>query len=74
MSDFYKQYFNPKVYRIVLYDQRGCGKSTPHAELRENTTWHLVEDIEKIRTHLKIEKFHVVFGGLIVVILLHFLV
>lgn len=59
---FYRQYFNPDAWRIVMFDQRGCGKSTPYAELRENTTWNLVEDIEKLRTHLNIEKW-VVFGG-----------
>uniref|UniRef100_A0A832HAA3 Proline iminopeptidase n=1 Tax=Oscillatoriales cyanobacterium SpSt-402 TaxID=2282168 RepID=A0A832HAA3_9CYAN len=59
---FYRQFFNPKQWRIVIFDQRGCGKSTPHAELEENTTWHLVEDIEKIRKHLNISKW-VVFGG-----------
>ncbi len=55
-------YFNPKVYRIVLMDQRGCGKSQPHSNLRDNTTWHLVDDIERLRKHLHIEKW-VVFGG-----------
>ena len=59
---FYRQYFDPKKWRIVLFDQRGCGKSTPFAELRENTTWDLVSDIEKIRTHLGIDRW-VVFGG-----------
>jgi proline iminopeptidase len=58
----YRQYFDPAKWRIVLFDQRGCGKSTPHAELRENTTWTLVSDIETLREHLKIEKW-VVFGG-----------
>lgn len=58
----YRQYFDPKRWRIVLFDQRGCGRSTPHAELRENTTWDLVADIEKLREHLGIEKW-VVFGG-----------
>ncbi|MGU3400601.1 prolyl aminopeptidase [Brucellaceae bacterium D45D] len=53
---------DPKRYRIILFDQRGCGHSTPHAELRENTTWDLVADMEKIRTHLGIEKWQV-FGG-----------
>ncbi len=53
---------DPKRYRIILFDQRGCGLSTPHAELRENTTWDLVADMEKIRTHLGIEKWQV-FGG-----------
>jgi proline iminopeptidase len=58
----YRQYFDPSLWHIVLFDQRGCGKSTPHAELRENTTWDLVADIEKLRVHLGIEKW-VVFGG-----------
>ncbi len=58
----HRQYFNPKKWRIVLFDQRGCGKSTPFAELRENTTWDLVADIERLRTHLGIEKW-AVFGG-----------
>lgn len=58
----YRQYFDSQKWRIVIFDQRGCGKSTPYAELRENTTWDLVNDIEKIRYHLRIEKW-VVFGG-----------
>lgn len=58
----YRRYFNPEKYRIILFDQRGSGQSTPAAELRENTTWDLVSDIEKIREHLGIEKW-VVFGG-----------
>lgn len=53
---------DPAVYRIVLFDQRGCGRSTPHAELRENTTWDLVADMERIRVHLGIERWQV-FGG-----------
>ncbi|MGH8455395.1 MAG: prolyl aminopeptidase [Stenotrophobium sp.] len=57
-----RRFFNPQKYRIVLFDQRGCGKSTPHAELRENTTWELVADMEKIRELLGIDKW-VVFGG-----------
>lgn len=59
---FYRQYFHPEKWRLVMFDQRGCGKSIPHAELRENTTWNLVNDIEKLREHLSIEKW-VVFGG-----------
>jgi len=59
---FYRQYFNPQKWRVVMFDQRGCGQSTPHAELRENTTWDLVSDIEKLRYYLGIEKW-VVFGG-----------
>ncbi len=58
----YRQYFNPNLWRIVQFDQRGCGKSTPHAELEENTTWHLVEDIEVLRKHLNID-YWVVSGG-----------
>ena len=60
--DYYRQYFNPEKWRLIMFDQRGCGKSTPHAELRENTTWDLVGDIEKLRKHLGIDKW-VVFGG-----------
>jgi proline iminopeptidase len=59
---YYRQYFHPEKWRLVMFDQRGCGKSTPHAELRENTTWDLVSDIEKLRQHLDIEKW-IVFGG-----------
>ncbi|WP_448596565.1 prolyl aminopeptidase [Thermoleptolyngbya sp.] len=58
----YRQFFDPAKWRVVLFDQRGCGRSTPHAELRENTTWDLVSDIERIRTHLGIDRW-VVFGG-----------
>lgn len=57
-----RQFFDPHKYRIVLFDQRGCGKSTPFAELRENTTWDLVADMERIRTLLGIDRW-VVFGG-----------
>ena len=59
---FYRQYFNPAQWRIVLFDQRGCGKSIPHAELEQNTTWDLVRDIETLRVHLGIDQW-VVFGG-----------
>ncbi len=58
----YRRYFDPAAYRIVLFDQRGSGQSTPHAELEGNTTWDLVEDIEKIREQLSIDTWHV-FGG-----------
>tara|TARA_B100000287_G_C20673216_1_gene794189 strand:- start:3373 stop:4311 length:939 start_codon:yes stop_codon:yes gene_type:complete len=58
----YRQYFNPDKWRIIIFDQRGCGKSTPHAELSENTTWDLVDDIEKIREKLSIKKWDI-FGG-----------
>ena len=58
----YRRFFDPKKWRIIMFDQRGCGQSTPFAELNENTTWDLVSDIEKIRTHFNIEKWSV-FGG-----------
>ena len=57
-----RRYFDPTVWRAVLFDQRGAGRSTPAAELRENTTWHLVEDIERLRKHLEIDKW-VLYGG-----------
>ena len=57
-----RRFFDPAVYRIVLFDQRGCGKSTPHAELTDNTTWDLVADIERVREHLGIGRWQV-FGG-----------
>ena len=57
-----RRFFDPAVYRIVLFDQRGCGRSMPHAELRENTTWDLVADIERLREHLRIAQWQV-FGG-----------
>ena len=57
-----RRYHDPRAYRIVLFDQRGCGRSTPHASLEENTTWHLVDDIERLREHLGIERWQV-FGG-----------
>lgn len=56
------RYFDPKVYRIVLVDQRGCGDSTPFANLEENTTYDSVRDFEKIRVKLGIERWQV-FGG-----------
>ncbi|WP_416666013.1 prolyl aminopeptidase [Egbenema bharatensis] len=62
IDPIYRQYFDPDRWRVVLLDQRGCGRSTPHAELRENTTWNLVSDIEQLRRHLQIEQW-VVFGG-----------
>jgi proline iminopeptidase len=58
----YRRYFDPRVYRIVLIDQRGSGLSRPHASLEQNTTWDLVEDIEKVREHLGIDSWQV-FGG-----------
>ena len=62
ISPMYRQYFDPQKWRIVIFDQRGCGRSKPYAELKENTTWDLVSDIEQLREHLKIDKW-VVFGG-----------
>ena len=59
---WHRQFFDPAKYRLVLFDQRGCGRSTPHAELRENGTWDLVADIERIRTYLGIDRW-LVFGG-----------
>lgn len=58
----HRRYFDPEKYRIILFDQRGSGKSRPHASLEQNTTRHLIEDIEKIRQHLKVDNW-VVFGG-----------
>ena len=62
-----RQYFDPSAYRIVLFDQRGCGRSTPHAsdptvDLNANTTHHLIRDIEHLRQHLTVERW-LVFGG-----------
>lgn len=57
-----RRYFDPSVYRIVLFDQRGCGRSRPHASVEANTTWHLVADIERIRTLFGIDSW-IVFGG-----------
>ncbi len=57
-----RRYFDPDFYRIVLFDQRGAGKSTPYASVEENTTWDLVEDLERLRRHLGIERW-LVFGG-----------
>jgi proline iminopeptidase len=57
-----RRFHDPSKYRIVLFDQRGSGRSTPHADLVENTTWDLVADIERLREHLGIDKWQV-FGG-----------
>lgn len=62
-----RRLFDPRAYRIVLFDQRGCGRSTPHvaedgADLTHNTTWHLVDDMERLREHLDIDRWQV-FGG-----------
>lgn len=58
----YRRFFDPSAYRIVLFDQRGCGKSRPHASLENNTTWDLVADMEQIREMLHIDRWQV-FGG-----------
>ena len=58
----YRRFFDPEYYRIILPDQRGAGRSIPHAELRENTTWGHVEDLEKLHRHLRVKKW-VVMGG-----------
>ncbi len=57
-----RRFFDPDRYRIILFDQRGCGRSTPHSELEGNTTWDLVEDMEALRKHLGISNW-LVFGG-----------
>lgn len=62
ISADHRRFFDPDHYRIILFDQRGSGKSTPAAELKENTTWDLVSDIEKIRKHFDIQDW-IVFGG-----------
>ncbi len=57
-----RRYFDPQKYRAILFDQRGCGRSRPHASVEDNTTWHLVADIERIREELGIDRW-IVFGG-----------
>jgi proline iminopeptidase len=57
-----RRFFDAQAYRIILFDQRGCGKSTPFASLENNTTWHSVEDMERLRAHLNIDQWQV-FGG-----------
>jgi proline iminopeptidase len=61
-ESYHRQFFNPEIYRIVLFDQRGCGRSTPHASLQGNTTQALVSDMEVIRTTLGIDRW-ILFGG-----------
>ncbi|WP_235890763.1 prolyl aminopeptidase [Pararhizobium mangrovi] len=58
----HRQLFDPERYDVLLFDQRGCGRSTPHAELEANTTWHLVADIERLREMIGVERWQV-FGG-----------
>ncbi|NKX42177.1 alpha/beta fold hydrolase, partial [Rhodobacteraceae bacterium R_SAG2] len=57
-----RRYFDPQFYRIILFDQRGCGRSRPHASCEDNTTWHLIADMEMIRRLLGISSW-MVFGG-----------
>ncbi len=59
---YHRRFFDPERYRVILFDQRGAGRSTPHASLENNTTWDLVADIEKLREHLGIERW-LLFGG-----------
>jgi proline iminopeptidase len=61
-SPYMRRFFNPERFMIVLHDQRGCGKSKPYGEIRENTTWDLVEDIERLRVLLDVDQI-VLFGG-----------
>ncbi|HEY8225502.1 MAG TPA: prolyl aminopeptidase [Pyrinomonadaceae bacterium] len=58
----YRRFFDPEAYRVILFDQRGAGRSIPHASLEDNTTWHLIEDIERLRQHFGFEQW-LVFGG-----------
>ncbi len=58
----HRRFFDPKVYRIIIFDQRGCGRSTPHADIVDNTTDHLVDDMERLREHLGIDRW-LLFGG-----------
>ncbi|MCB0366578.1 MAG: prolyl aminopeptidase [Bdellovibrionaceae bacterium] len=62
IAPVYRQFFDPQVFRVILFDQRGAGQSTPHADLSDNTTWDLVEDIEKLREHVGVDRW-LVFGG-----------
>ncbi|TAN05623.1 MAG: prolyl aminopeptidase [Rhodanobacteraceae bacterium] len=62
LAPYHRRFFDPARWRVVLFDQRGAGQSTPFADLTDNTTWDLVADIERIRTHLGIERW-LVFGG-----------
>ena len=61
-SPSYRRFFDPNIFNIIQFDQRGCGRSTPHSELTDNSTQHLIEDIEKLRDFMQIDSWHV-FGG-----------
>jgi pimeloyl-ACP methyl ester carboxylesterase len=63
IAPFYRQFFNPKIWRVILLDQRGAGKSTPFASLEGNDTWSLVKDLESLRTHLKIDRWAILGGS-----------
>jgi proline iminopeptidase len=58
----HRRFFDPDFWRIILFDQRGAGRSVPTAEIIDNTTWHLVSDMERLRAHLKVERW-LLFGG-----------
>src|SRR5205085_699026 len=58
-----RSYHDPRRYRIILFDQRGCGRSTPYASLEENTTWDLVADMERLRAELKIDRWQLLGGS-----------
>lgn len=62
LEEYHRRFFDPEKYRVVLFDQRGAGRSTPHADLADNTTAHLIDDLEKIREELGIRQW-LVFGG-----------
>src|SRR5690606_10148122 len=61
-STLHRQFFDPGYYRIIIFDQRGAGRSTPLGSLNNNTTAHLVEDLDALRRHLKVDKW-ILFGG-----------
>ncbi|MDW9427568.1 alpha/beta fold hydrolase, partial [Yersinia enterocolitica] len=62
IAPYHRQLFNPKKYKVLLFDQRGCGRSKPHASLDNNTTWYLVDDIERLRNMAGVDKW-LIFGG-----------
>ncbi|WP_340620346.1 prolyl aminopeptidase [Xenorhabdus siamensis] len=62
IANYHRQLFNPEHYHVMLFDQRGCGRSKPHASLENNTTWHLIDDIERLRKQMGVDKW-LVFGG-----------
>ncbi|WP_416778411.1 prolyl aminopeptidase [Xenorhabdus budapestensis] len=62
IANYHRQLFDPEHYHVMLFDQRGCGRSKPHASLENNTTWHLIDDIERLRKLMRVDKW-LVFGG-----------